>query len=288
MALPGTEFSDAYGPHAGALLQPLQPALVGLAEQAAERLYEALAGADKTARVLARLREDQFRRLKRRQAQHIIMLLSVELTREAHMFEAQRAGHAHALVGVDALWLIERHVPHSAAREQLMHILSRRVLLDFEGQMSSYRRIDTEITEAFTRIDQHVMSTANLTDLVRGALDALVQFPGDVSGFFARVDDAGELQIEQSFGVAAEQFHQAMEAGQVPRISVDPTVEAGRSSGGKAWRSADILICDTWRLDADKAPWKAVGEALGFRSSAAVPLYDESGRSIALLSLYSA
>lgn len=302
MTLPGAESTDPYGDMATELLLPLSPDLASLAPNVADKLYETLAGISRTADIIARLRPEEFKRLKQRQAQHVIMLLSADLTRAAHLIEAQRAGHAHAMVGIDALWLIEAYnlyqdeihkllqsrVPPSESREKLMRIVCQRVLLDLEGQMSSYRAIDAEITAAFSRIDRHAMSTPNLTDLARGALEVIGELSGEVCAFFARVDDAGELQIEQSQGLAAEQYHLAMEAGKVPKISIDPTIVAGRGPGGRAWRSGEITVSDAWLIESDKAPWKSVGEALGFRSSAAVPLHDESGRSIALLSLYSA
>ncbi|WP_455385323.1 EAL domain-containing protein, partial [Acidihalobacter prosperus] len=302
MVFPGAESTDPYGSMTAELLLPLRPGLVELAESVAEKLYDTLAEIPKTASIIARLRPEEFQRLKQRQAQHVIMLLSPDLSREAHMIEAQRAGHAHAMVGVDALWLVEAYnlyqdeihkllrtrIPPSESRETLMRVVCQRVLLDIEGQMSSYRAIDADITAAFSRIDRHVMSTSNLPDLIRGALEVIGQLPGEISVFFARVDDAGELQIEQSHGLAAEQYHMAMEAGKVPKISIDPTIMPGRGPGGRAWRSGEMIISDAWQIESDKAPWQSIGASLGFRSSAAIPLHDDSGRSIALLSLYSA
>jgi len=70
-------------------------------------------------------------------------------------------------------------------------------------------------------------------------------------------------------------------------VSVDPTRDAGRGPGGRAWRSGEIAVTNAWLLAFRARPWQSLGEKLKFRSSAAVPLLDETGRSIAMLSLYS-
>jgi len=78
-----------------------------------------------------------------------------------------------------------------------------------------------------------------------------------------------------------------MEDGTIPKISTDPDLPSGRGVGGRAWRSRQIEVSDSWQLDERAAPWVTLGKELGFRASAAVPLLDDSGNSIALLSMYS-
>lgn len=301
MESPGVVSIDPYGPAAKELLRPLQPRRTDLARSVAEKLCDRLAAADKTAPVINRLRAAELLRLRQQQAEHIAMLLSADLAQSAHFKEALRAGKIHALVGVENLWLIESYdlyrdelfrwirsqVADPDAREALMGVVYQRVLQDMQGQVSGYKEVEAETVSAFSKIDQHVVSTSNLTDLVRGSMAVIGGLSGNVSAFFARADESGELQIEQSYGSAAEQYHMAMESGRVPKISIDPTVVAGRGPGGRAWRSGKIVVSDAWLLDSGPAPWRPVGEELGFRSSAAVPLLDESGRSVALLSLYS-
>lgn len=167
-------------------------------------------------------------------------------------------------------------------------MIAQRFLQDIEGQASSYKKITAEIASAFSQIDQAVMSMGNMTDLVRGALAVIGSLPGDVSVSFARADELGVMQIEQSYGAAAEKYHRAMESGEAPKMSVDPSTAAGKGPGGQAWRSGNITVSNAWLIESNKAPWRKVGGALGFRSSAAVPLLDDLGHPIALLSLYSA
>lgn len=301
MLLSDKEFSNAYGEDTAQLLRPLQPPLGELAAAVSDRLYSSLRRSAETARILDRLSEEEFTRLKRVHSRHLIMLTSPNLTPSDHQAAAQRLGQVHALVGVDILWLVEAYTLYQAEIDELirvqmpsvesrvlcMRILSQRILRGLYSQVASYRRIDAQIASAFSQIDQHVMATANLTDLMREAMAVIGGLEGDVSGFFARADARGQLQIEASEGASAETYQHAMESGEIPRISIDPELAAGQGPAGRAWRNGEIVIADSWGLSRDCEPWHAVGLTLGFRSSAAVPLLDEAGRTVALVSLYS-
>ncbi len=296
-----TAVHDPYGSGARELLEALQADLATMAADAVEQFYAVLRDAGRMPRVVSALSTPQFAELQAREAEHLAALLSAQLDRAGHLHRAQRAGAAHCLtgVGLDTLidaygfyqertyWLLQERIADPQAREELLRLIVQRMLLDLQGQIQCYANINAASAAAFSDLNRHVASAENLADLVRGALEIIGALPGGVSVFFARVDDAGDLQVEQSYGAAAEAYHHAMEAGEVPRLSIDPNVPAGQGPGGRAWRSGEIVVSDAWLLESDKMPWRQIGARLGFRASAAVPLVDENGRSIALLSLYS-
>jgi len=296
-----TRSADVYGGWVDSILERIQAPVARLAHQFIASFYELLASSEQNRKVLERLSPAEYDHLQRLQAKHLILLVSPKLTQESHRREAERAGKAHALVGVDTLWLIETYnlyqeklfelleqlVPSVAEREQLIRVMSRRILLDIEGQVASYERIHRAISHAFLRVDQNVFTAANLADLVRESMAAIGSLEGDVCLFLARPDSSGVLQVEASFGAAAERYHRAMEAGAIPKISTDAGIPAGQWIGGRSWRSGQIEVSAAWALDPKSEPWRHVGGGLGFRSSATVPLVDEAGHSIALLSLYS-
>lgn len=293
---------DLYGPPAAGPLSQIHESVPALAGHFADHFYDALASAAETADILKRLTPAEFATLQARQAEHLRALLAADLTLPSHMAVAERTGRVHALVGVDILWLIEAYsfyqydlqrllrplVADAERRELVLRIVARRVLLDLQGQVASYRRIEQETAQAVTQIDLLVHSSNNFSDLVRGAMAIIGGLDGDIAAFLARADTAGELQVEASQGEAGQRYHQAMMDGRVPRISTDPDIPAGQGPGGRAWRSGEIVVADAWAIESATRLWQAVGTDLGFRSSAAVPLLDASGNSIALLSLYSA
>jgi EAL domain-containing protein (putative c-di-GMP-specific phosphodiesterase class I) len=290
-----------YAPGVGPLLELVQERVKEFSLQFTDTFYETLHQAQETSEILNKLSSDEFAHLKKRQAEHLTYLLSPELTLENHHAVASRSGEAHALIGVDVLWLIKSYNHFEARlqelirpvtltdeqREMLWHVVLRRIRNDLEGQVASYRRIETQVAKALAALDQHVLAAGNLADLIRGTMELVGKLPGNPCMFFARADRHGQLQVEASFGSYVDKYLQAMESGQIPKISIDPHLLAGQGPGGKAWRSGQIVRTDSWAQDLGLAPWRPVGMNLGFRSSVAIPLLDSSDRTAAMLSLYS-
>lgn len=293
---------DPYGLMAGNLLRALQEDFAAMADDAVAQFYAVLRDTGRLPRLIEHLTASEFTSHQAREARHLVAVMSADLHSAAHRQQAEHAGAAHRLTGVplhslieaytfyqDRLyWLLYERVPDAQMREALLRVITQRLLRDLHGQVARYTEITAASAAVFTDLNRHVASAENLVDLVRGTLEIIGSLPGSVCAFFARVDDLGELQVEQSYGQPAEEYHRAMEAGEVPKLSIDPMVPAGGGPGGRAWRSGEIVVSDAWMLESDKAPWREIGTRLGFRSSAAVPLLDQNGRSIALLSLYSA
>ena len=290
-----------YGAAVESSLLSVQQAVAWSAQRFTERFYESLGRTSEGAQVLQALLPAEFERLKTRQVEHLHRLFSPSLSLAEHQAAAQRAGRAHALVGVDLTLLIEAYgayqqevqeeilalVP-AASRETITRVIQRRIFVDLQAQATSYRRIDLELALAVSQIDELIQGTGNFSDLVRGVMGVIGGLDSDVSAFFARCDGQGDLQIEASQGAAGHRYHEAIMSGLVPRISIDPAREEGQGPGGRAWRNAQVIISEAWAIESRNRPWQALGAELGFRSSAAVPLLDDSGQSIALLSLYSA
>jgi hypothetical protein len=246
MDLVPMDSAEVYGGWVASVLEHVQKPVADLSEQFIAGFYELLSSAEHNRKLLQRLTSAEYAQLQKRQSQHLMLLISPGLTHALHMQEAERAGRAHALVGVDIQWLIETYglyqeklfelleglVPHVQERERLIRILSRRILLDIEGQVRSFERIDRDMSEAFLQVDRKVLAAANPADLVREAMAAIGGLEGEVCLFLARADAHGILQIEASFGSAAERYHRAMEAGIIPKISTDGRHPSGRGLAG--------------------------------------------------------
>ncbi|MDE2481406.1 MAG: EAL domain-containing protein [bacterium] len=292
--------ANIYGAAAADSLRGIEQAIRGVAEAFSNEFYETLARAHPIADVISRLSPEEFDHLKSRQAEYLGMLLAPDLTAESHATQAHRAGTTHALVGVAPTWLIESYalfqhrihamlrdlLPLSERRERTQRVVDLRALYDLREQLTSYDAVSRGVASVLASVDRHVLSAANLSDLVREVFASLAELDGDVSGFFGRADAQGDLQFEATFGVA-DRYYQAMESGVIPKISIAPNVPAGQGPSGRAWRTGHVVVSNAWMLEPDRAPWRSVGGELGFRSSAAIPLSDESGRTVALITLYS-
>jgi EAL domain-containing protein (putative c-di-GMP-specific phosphodiesterase class I) len=292
------DFSRAYDAHASSALGRLDAVAGSIARPLTDQFYESLARWSPIADVLARLTADEFATLKAEQVEYLTMLVDSRLTFATHQTRAQRAGRTHAIVGVDIQWLVEGLTAYQSAieryladfppheREPIQRAVSHRILVDLHEQVAGYRQVGRDITAIMGEIDRHALSALNLSDLVHATLAALEDLPGDVSGYFARADVEGVLQIEATFG-AADRYLEAMLSGRIPHISIDADLPAGQGPSGRAWRSGYVVISDAWKLEPDRAPWWPVGVELGFRSSAGIPLADETGQTIAMIGLYS-
>jgi EAL domain-containing protein (putative c-di-GMP-specific phosphodiesterase class I) len=294
-------FSDAYGLEAAEALRPIQAPLATLATLFAENFYSSLSSAHEIADLLKRFGAEEFARLKQRQAQYTAQLLSPGLELDQHLAAAERVGQIHAHVGVDIQWLAEAYslyqqeirrmvrklVPRSKEREMIMNVVNHRIMCDLQAQLSSYHRMEEEVAKSMARVDHLALTASNLPDLVRGVMETICSPMGKVVSFFGRADSQGQLQIEATYGRQAELYHQAMENGRIPKISIDPNLPAGQGPGGQSWRSGKIMVSDAWALEDALSPWRSVGFELGFRSSATLPLVDASGHTLALITLYS-
>ena len=106
--------------------------------------------------------------------------------------------------------------------------------MDLQAQVSSYQRVDTELSLTTAGIDELIQQTSNFSDLVRGVMGLIGALEGDVSAFFARCDSSGELQIEASQGTSGHRYHEAMMNGLVPKVSIDSARTSDQGPGGQA------------------------------------------------------
>lgn len=294
------EFAAAYGESASALLQRIQPFVPSTVTGLTQAFYAALDRAGPIGEIVARLEPAAFEVMKTAESEYIAEIFSSELTQAAHHTLALRAGRTHALVGVDLHWIIESFAYYQEAlsrlvtdvisvpaeRAPIVHVLGLRVLFDLRGQSIAFRAVGRDVRNVQAAIDRVIASTGSLFDLIHGVLHAMSELPGDVSAFFGRVDESGDLQIEATSGMA-DRYRQAMTSGEIPYINVHASDPAGQGPTGRAWRSGNVVVSDSWTLEPDRTPWVRVGRELGFRASAAVPIVDETGQTVAAVGIYS-
>uniref|UniRef100_E6Q497 EAL domain-containing protein n=1 Tax=mine drainage metagenome TaxID=410659 RepID=E6Q497_9ZZZZ len=288
----------AYGTEAASALTGIDLLDRRLLAEIVETAFAQVGSCEPVAEILSRFKAEEFARLKGRLADYIAMLLEPNLDAGTHAVQARRVGAVHAFVGLGPQWLahtysiVEQQISdrlsslpleRSARAERTIH---QRVLLDIREQAESFGTVGKNLTATITQIDRGINNAANLSDLIRGAFEAMSAIDGLLAGLFLRSDSTGELQVEATFGLG-RRYHEAMEEGATPKIHIDANRAAGRGPGGQAWRSAEIVVAHDWMASADRAPWRSASAELGFRSGAAIPLLDESGRTIALLMLYS-
>ncbi len=267
----------------------------------AREFLVAIGGCARSAALLGGLNAMERAHLQRRVALHLRLLFDADAD-EAALADAARAiARAHALCGVRLPQLVAayallreqleaalpRLAPGAAARAALGAVLDRRLAHEVELQSAVFERIDDDAARALRRLDLGAERAADGAALARHAVRALGALDGCLAALFLVPGHGGDLHVEAAFGSAARPYCRAMEAGRIPRISPDPKRPGGAGIGARAWRSGEIVCVDAWSGAAMLEPWQALGLTLGFRSSAALPLRDGRGGTLALLCLYS-
>jgi len=296
------DFDLAYGEETNRLLQQIalrikETEIRGLVEA----FYAQLGTRAEGAAILARLGRDEFEHLKSSQVRHLQLLIATGITPQDHYERSLHVGWIHEMVGVSLPLLMETyHLYHSDVddlldgvamvakdREHLRIALHQRLQLDLEAQVASHARFDEEIVSLLAALDEAIQTATNLSDTLRFTVQALGEFDGILACLFSRPDARGVMEIEAEAGKEARSYAEALRSRRVPLFETLATSVAGLGPAGRAWRSGQIQINDSFQLESALTPWREEALARGFRSSAAVPLLDNSGQAFAILSLYS-
>ena len=296
------DFASSYSEEIDQLLiRSLPPRLNEEIRIFVESFYARLTDRAESAAILARLTPADLDDLKRKQAQHLKSLLAPGVTPQGQYQKAMQVGWVHEMVGVSLPMLMETHhlyygkieeilqssVQNIEQRERLRTALHQRLQLDSEAQIASHAQFDAKIGALLASLDDAIQKAGNLADMLRYSLQALGEFDGICACLFSRPDAHGAMQIEVEGGREGHLYAEALRSQRVPLFETQATTNAGKGPAGRAWRSGQIQINNSFRQEGSLHPWRAEAEARGFRSSAAVPLLDESGQTFAILSLYS-
>jgi EAL domain-containing protein (putative c-di-GMP-specific phosphodiesterase class I) len=298
------DFSSSYGENVDLLLRHLlqnRPRIEEDIHEFAKSFYSRLRDRAQSAAILARLSAEELDNLESKQAQHLKMLLSPGMTPQAQYERALQVGWIHEMVGVSLPMLMETYHLYYAKieeilsttvltiqqRDRLRAALHQRLQLDVEAQISSHARFDGEIASLLATLDEAIQKAGNLADILRCTLQALGDFEGIAACLFSRPDAHGVMQIEAEGGEQGPRYAEALRTQRVPLFETQAATEAGNGPAGRAWRSGQIQINNSFQENTAIDVWRDEALQRGFRSSAAVPLLDESGQSFAILSLYS-
>jgi EAL domain-containing protein (putative c-di-GMP-specific phosphodiesterase class I) len=298
------DFASSYSEEIDHLLRhllQLHPRVEDDIREFADSFYEHLGGRTQSSTILARLSPEELSRLKSKQAQHLTRILSPGVNPQDQYTRALTVGWIHEMVGVTLPILMETyHLYHAQIneilraadladheRDLLRAALHQRVQLDVEAQIASHAHFDGEIASLLATMDEAIQKAGNLTDTLRYSFEALAEFEGIAACLFSRPDAHGVMQVEAEGGKEGAAYAEALRTRRVPLFETQDSTRAGNGPAGRAWRSGQIQINSSFEENPAMHAWRDEALRRGFRSSAAVPLLDESGQSFAVLSLYS-
>ncbi len=291
------ETVPAYGAEAARRLVSLRALLGAVTERFIGLFYAGLARESVTAMILDALPPGDLGRLKAKQCEHLNFITNPVLEESAHREAARRLGRAHAAVGVDRPWLIQSYglwmdaLPSVFAREPLrlrlaQPVLARRMALEVEFELEGYAEVDCSLDRVHGAIEDLAWHAEQYTDLIEGAVLALLGLEQVAAATIARPDAEGVLQYEAIAGEPFRCYLEQLKAGKTLPIRIDFEPPEGRGTSYEAWHSGEIQHVLHYATDPRVVPWREVASGLGIRSSAAVPLRI-GGAPVALLLIFS-
>ncbi len=293
---------DAYGDEAVRRLQDLKRMVPQIVEIFIDEFYRELDGDVLAGAILRTLEAPALQQLKRRHAAHFEALVSPTLGRAELLASARSAGHAHALVGVNAAMLVnayelfrdvldrrlapERLVP--SRRYRLFKIIEARLRDDLQQQVSAIEHISQSYLSFLSR--ERPAFGASWTDAIRTELDALIQLPGILMVTLNRLSARGDMVLEHSAGVSDPALAERLSTGDLSS-SIDPTLPSGQTGTSIAWRTqalhrVDACVSDPHMQTPDMRVWHDMARDTGIQSNVAVPFSDQEGHVEGVLTLY--
>ena len=299
LATPETRAADPA--EVESLLRRIGVALEPRLDLLVEEFYGRLSALPGVQEILARLSPREVAHLEARQADHLRMLLGPDTDVVAAARRASRSRHigrVHAMVGVEMSSYVEALADHqrTLAREiarvpglaedpAAYLVAQERLSEDLHGTLLGYRDVDSTRSRVMMQVGQVVSEAQTVSDLARDLMDTLASLHGLTIAMWGRPDHEGVFQFEFGSGHGFEAFMDFAAESPVPVISTSGADARGLGPGGRAWRSGQIVCADSFVLDDSMDPWRPVAERFGWRSVAAVPLNDDHGRPLALISL---
>jgi len=291
--------ADAYGETAARLLRIAAPRLANHAEDFVAQFYAALSHDAESAALLATLSTDELTRLHQQQRDHLLQLLSPDLSAEAHEERARRIGATHALVGVGAGplvssmgWYLQSLLDLTADmplrgsdRPLMAQVLTARLQRELQWQTEGAQELREQYQNLLFGLEQMQPELSQWADLARTVLQTVVELPGMAAAVIYKPDAHGNFVAEFTAG-AFDTYMQAIAAQGVAPLQLDPNSPFGQTPHPRCWRSEQIETNSSYVTDPRMAPWRAAAQAVGIRSSAALPVKDSRGRMMAVMGLY--
>jgi diguanylate cyclase (GGDEF)-like protein/PAS domain S-box-containing protein len=280
-----------YGPTWVPVLTSFAKALQPYASAVIDRFYEHLTLLPGAQHLVTGLSAEEAADLKQELMDSLLVLVSPELTADAHRDMARKLGHGHAIAGLnrevlvrshDILLHIMRGYVDAFRHSEAFAVLGRRFIRDLSWQTEEYQRLQVMRNELLLKINEMVWRVDNYTDLITDVAWLLGQHEEFAGCFIGRPDDDGIMRTETVSGGSALHFVRA--------VSDNPRVTTGNLQGqgvtGRAWRSGEIEHVIDFASDPGMAPWSDLAACHGLRSVVSVPLCVPGQEPKAILELF--
>lgn len=293
---------DPYGAGARKLLTQIRHNIKQLAHYFVDRFYEEIAKDAEAARVVGYLDEEELAHLKQRQADHLSLLLSPELTEERHRVESNRVGEIHGLIGLANSSLVrsitiyfqqlgqvlDRQPLSIRDQAALERIITSRLGNELGFELEAEQLLNTGYQQSLIDLEQLWRTNTQWTDFNQELLDTLVKLPGIVGASISAPGADGAFVVNQSRGMNPYVQYMRDQYGIQRMPHLNPSRPESEGPTSLAYRYCRLQTVASTNQDPRVAPWREAARHAGIRSAAAMPITDQRDQPIAVLSLYGA
>ena len=291
--------TDAFGQAAIELLRKAQSRLYDVGGLFAEAFYANLASESGPEGVLRTLNSNQLTTLIQRQTAHLKFLLAPETTREMIIERAKKIGEIHALVGVTGAWLSKaQSLYRELLSEHLNHLLMPtrerfRTLRIAEVRLQQDIQVELEMESQISGRYLSVLASplpprgSLWSDSSADAIAELGRLPGIQAVLLMRLNPDGVLAVEDSAGPLSKRVSSVLQRPGSEAV-LDPSSARGQGLTAQAWRSMTIVSSPSYATDERYTHWQAEAEGLGIRSALSLPVINDKGHVVVVISFFGA
>lgn len=290
---------DPYGPLATKILADIEPQLVKVAAGIIDQFQESETQDPALNAVLKRLPETELDRFKSLLSNHLCLVMGSTVSREALESSSRNLGQVYALTGVDTIMLmrilafyrqllsnfLNRQPLMARKRYQILQVAEQRLLDDIQGQLSAQAKIHSDYVEYTLRPLPERLGT--WSDALAHEIGFLGELPGILGALLIRLSSRGVFKIEASAGKQAQGIARVLRLSGIETNSTSLLPSEG-SRMFRAWHTGTIQTVPTLPSHNQDPLWADFFrrlKELGVISFAHIPVLNELGQSIALLTL---
>ncbi|GAB0119019.1 EAL domain-containing protein [Acidisoma sp. 7E03] len=289
-----------YGSAATLALDRIHAALDATLRDDIPRLIAMLPTMEVSRSLLARMTPEEQPRLGAVLHDHLRMLIDPGLPEETHRTHSVHLGVVHGLTGVvaaDSIRLLDTvagalhktvdDTSLTAVERMRAHaVLQVRFANELQFEQEGRWQLDIERHQALATIQKGVEGWSTAGTFPAEVVQLLSGLHGMRGVAWGRPDDDNLHVVEFSAGRALDLLGDPETRRATLRVGTRETRLQPFTL--RAWASGQIEITDNIALDPRMAAWAPMAARLGIRSGVAVPLLDETGLPVAVLSLYGA
>ena len=281
---------DPYGTLAAQRLMAEQGRIGALSQTMVDLFYTTLMTRPDARPVLDFLSTSELDRLHSAQIRYLIAILSPDLSKPDHEKLARETGNRHAMVGLVPASLaeafsiyrheLERFFSDETSGDSLIRgIIIERLANDLSWQLVAFSEIEQErarLTEEFLGL---FATAQNRRDLLKGALDRIIQIPGVAGASISTLLEGEKVQCEAQSGLVLSGVECLR--NHLPKKADKENIVR------KAFEEEKPVLWNTLqsvRLDPEESE---EARLLGIRSLSSWPLLSQEGVPLDVLNLYS-